>query len=141
MLHPGTLTSTSLGRVRVSSAVCAITSPPRSPPKRHYTQVPRVLPPGLARHRPNPPPDTPPHTLLSPPPYPCWRPAPPRLTLTPQHLYTGGSVTRETLSPLRPSPPSPRVWPRPSRACPVWKEVLRSSPSYRSCPPLRIIPL
>ena len=66
MLQPGTLTSTSLGRVRVSSAVCAITSPPGSPPERHYTQVQRVLPPEHARPRPNPPRDTPPRTLVSP---------------------------------------------------------------------------
>src|SRR5215211_2151942 len=55
MLQPGTLTSTSLGRVRVSSAVCAITSPPGSPLERHYTQVPRVLPPEHVRPLPNPP--------------------------------------------------------------------------------------
>src|SRR5215203_1121210 len=94
MLQPGTLTSTSLGRVRVSSAVCAITSPPGSPPKRHYTQVRHVLPLKLARRRPNPPPDTPPHTLLSPPPCPYWRQAPPRPTLSPRHLYTEEPATR-----------------------------------------------
>src|SRR5919112_1695009 len=109
MLHPGTLTSTSLGRVRVSSAVCAIMSPPGSPPGRHYTQVPRVLPPAHARPRPNPPQDTFPRTLVSPPPCPCWRPTPPRLTPPPQHPCTEWPTTRETLSGHRPSPPFPRV--------------------------------
>src|SRR5215211_7674214 len=131
MLHPGTLTSTSLGRVRVSSAVCAITSPPGSPPGRHYTQVPRVLPPGYARPRPNPLPDTPPHTFLSPPPCPCWRPVPPRPTLSPRHLYTEEPATREPLLPRHPSPPFLRVWHRPSCACPVSKDVLRPSPIVR----------
>src|SRR5215211_1493039 len=102
MLQPGTLTSTSLGRVRVSSAVCAITSPPGSPLGRHYTQVQRVLPPEPALPRPNPPPDTPPRTLVSPPPCPCWRPTPPHLTQSPRHLYTEGPATREPLSPRRP---------------------------------------
>src|SRR5919199_6163203 len=97
MLQPGTLTSTSLGRVRVSSAVCAITSPPESPPERHYTQVPRVLPLMSAQPQPNPPPDTPPHTPLSRPPCPYWRPAPLHLPLSTQHLYTRGPATRETL--------------------------------------------
>src|SRR5215218_4728398 len=119
MLHPGTLTSTSLGRVRVSSAVCAITSPPGSPPGRHYTQVPRVLPPEHVRPRPNLPRDTPPRTPLSPPPCPCWRPAPPHLTPSPQHPYTEGPTTQEPPLPHRPSPPFPRVWPIPSRASPT----------------------
>src|SRR5215207_1452100 len=101
MLQPGTLTSTSLGRVRVSSAVCAITSPPGSPPGRHYTQVPRVLPPEHVRPRTNPPQDTPPRTPLSPPLCPCWR------------------TTPEPLSGHRPSPPFPHVWPLLSRACPA----------------------
>src|ERR671917_168766 len=105
MLQPGTLTSTSLGRLRVSSAVCAITPPPGSPPGRHYTPLPRVLPPEHVRPRPNPPQDTPPRTLVSPPPCPCWRPTPPHLTL----------------SPHRPSPPFLHVWPLPLRACPVSK--------------------
>src|SRR5215217_6584214 len=98
MLQPGTLTSTSLGRVRVSSAVCAITSPPG----RHYTQVLRVLLPELARPPSNPPPDTPPRTLVSLPPYPCWRLAPLHLPLSPQHLYTEGLTAPETLLPRRP---------------------------------------
>src|SRR5215216_4516977 len=102
MLQPGTLTSTSLGRVRVSSAEYAITSPPGSPPERHYTQVPRVLPPEHVRPLPNPPQDTPPRTPVSPPPCPCWLPTP-----------------QETLSEHRPSPPFPRVWLLPSRACAV----------------------
>ena len=94
MLQPGTLTSTSLGRVRVSSAVSAITSPPGSPPERHYTQVPRVLPPEHARPRPNPPRDTPPRTPVSPPPCPCWRPTPPHPPLSEQHPYTEGPTIR-----------------------------------------------
>ena len=52
--------------MRVSSAVSAITSPPGSPPERHYTQVPRVLPPEHGRPRPNPRRDTPPRTPVSP---------------------------------------------------------------------------
>src|SRR5215218_7332202 len=105
MLQPGTLTSTSLGRVRVSSAVCAITSPPGSPLERHYTQVPRVLPPEHVRPLPNPPQDTPPRTLVSPPPCPCWRPGPPHQTPSQRHPYTAWPTTRETLSGHRPSPP------------------------------------
>src|SRR5688500_1685841 len=105
MLQPGTLTSTSLGRVRVSSAVSAITSPPGSPPERHYTQVPRVLPPERARPRPNPRQHTPPRTPLSPPPCPCWRPALPHPTLSEQHPCTEGPTIREIPSPRRPSPP------------------------------------
>src|ERR671912_3003881 len=111
MLQPGTLTSTSLGRVRVSPIVCAITSPPGSPPGRHYTQVQPLLPPEYAPHLPSLPPDTPPHTLLSPPPCPCWRPDPPHLPLSWQHLYTVAPITLETLLPRRPAPPFPRVWP------------------------------
>src|SRR5215208_2623598 len=97
MLQPGTLTSTSLGRVRVSSAVCAITSPPGSPPERHYTQWPRALPPEHSRPRPNQPPDTPPHPLVSHPPCPCWRQAPVHLTLLLRRPYTEVPATRETL--------------------------------------------
>src|SRR5215203_3630180 len=109
MLQPGTLTSTSLGRVRVSSAVCAITSPPGSPLERHYTQVPRVLPPGHVRPRPNPPQDTPPRTLVS----------PPHLTPSQLHPCTGWPTTQGTLLGHRPLPPFPRVWLLPSRACPA----------------------
>src|SRR5215217_8254840 len=105
MLQPGTLTSTSLGRVRVSSAVCAITSPPGSPLGRHYTQVPRVLPPEHVRPRPNPPQDTPSRTLVSPPPCPCWRLTPPHLTPSQQHPYREWPTTQETLLGHRPSPP------------------------------------
>src|SRR5688500_7079473 len=118
MLQPGTLTSTSLGRVRVSSAVCAITSPPGSPPERHYTQVPRVLPPENARPLPNPSWDTSPRTPLSPPPCPYWLSSPQHLLLPQQHPYTERPTTRETPLWHRLSPPFPHVWPLPSRACP-----------------------
>src|SRR5918994_6431594 len=128
MLQPGTLTSTSLGRVRVSSAVCAITSPPGSPPGRHYTQVSPLLPPEHARPRPNQPQGNPPRTFLSPQPCPCWRPGPPHLPLSSQHLYTEGPITPGTHVPRRPSPPCPRVWllswhagpaPRPAQGTPA----------------------
>src|SRR5918993_2382606 len=119
MLQPGTLTSTSLGRVRLPSAVCAITSPPGSPPERHYTQVRRALPPQHARSRPSSPPDTPLRPLVSPLPCPCWRPVPARPTLLPQRPCTGGPATRETPSGRHPSPPCPRAWPHPWRVCPV----------------------
>src|SRR5215218_10428902 len=109
MLQPGTLTSTSLGRVRVSSTVCAITSPPGSPLERHYTQVPRVLPPEHVRPRSNPPQDIPPRTLVSPPPCPCWQPIPQHLTLSQRHPYTEWPTTREILSGHCPSQPFPRV--------------------------------
>src|SRR5215216_3243941 len=126
MLQPGTLTSTSLGRVRVSSAVCAITSPPGSPLGRHYTRVPRVLPPEHVRPRPNPPQDTPSRTLVSPPPCPCWRLTPPHLTPSQQHPYRERPTTQETLLGHRPSPPFPRVWLLPSRACPAPRTPLNS---------------
>src|SRR4029453_3346376 len=109
MLQPGTLTSTSLGRVRVSSAEYAITSPPGSPPERHYTQVPRVLPPEHVRPLPNQPQDTPPRTSVSPPLCPCWRPTPPHPTPSQRHPYTEWPTTQETLSGHHPSPPFPRV--------------------------------
>src|ERR687893_682801 len=114
MLQPGTLTSTSLGRVRVSSAVYAITSPPGSPPGRHYTQVPRALPPEPAQPLTNPPQDTPPRTLVSPPPCPNWPRDPRHQPLSPQHPCTEGPTTQEPLLPPHPSPPFPCVWPRPS---------------------------
>src|SRR5215210_1885065 len=140
MLQPGTLTSTSRGRVRVSSAVCAIASPPGSPPERHYTQVRRALPPQHARHRPSPPPDIPLRTLVSPPPCPCWRPAPARPPLLPQRPCTGGPATRETPSGRYPSPPFPRVWPHPWRVCRISKQGPRSFPGGRSKPLLRRVP-
>src|SRR5918993_1161182 len=136
MLQPGTLTSTSLGRVRVSSAVCAITLPPGSPPGRHYTQVPRVLLPEHARPRPSPPRDTLPRTLLSPPPCPCLLPTPQHLLPPRQHPYTVRPTTRETPLWHRPSPPFPHVWPLPSCACPP----PRTQPQTRAPvprPPLR----
>src|SRR5215207_6541969 len=105
MLQPGTLTSTSLGRVRVSSAVCAITSPPESPPKRHYTQVPSVLPLGPVQPRPNLPRDTPLRAPVSPPPCLRSRPVPPPRTLWPPHPCKGGRATQGTREPRRPSPP------------------------------------
>src|SRR5215217_7820785 len=132
MLQPGTLTSTSLGRVRVSSAEYAITSPPGSPPERHYTQVPRVLPPEHVRPLPNPPQDTPPRTPVSPPPCPCSRPTPPHLTPSQRHPYTEWPTTQETLSGPCPSPPFPRVWLLPSRACPVPR-----TPLYTRVPAVR----
>src|SRR5215213_1057686 len=107
MLQPGTLTSTSLGRVRVSSAVCAITSPPGSPPEIHYTQVRHALPPQHVRSRPNPLPDIPLRTLVSPPLCPCWLPVPARPTLLPPH---------------------------PWRVCPAWKQGPRSFPGAPSKP-------
>src|SRR5215212_5614782 len=140
MLHPGTLTSTSLGRVRVSSAVCAITSPPGSPPGRHYTQVPRVLPPQRPRLRSSPPPDILPRTSESRLPCPCWRRVLPRPTLLLQRPYTGGPATRGTRSGRHPSPPFPRVWPHPWRVCPVSKRRSRSSPGFRSKPLLLRVP-
>src|SRR5215210_5780365 len=118
MLQPGTLTSTSLGRIRVSSAVCTITPPPGSPPGRHYTQVSRALPPEHVRPPTNPPPDTSPRTQVSPPPCPCWTQAHLHPPLSPQHPYTEGPAIQVTLLPPRPSPLFPRVWPLPSRACP-----------------------
>src|ERR687889_2777825 len=102
MLQPGTLTSTSLGRVRVSSAVYAITSPPGSPPGRHYTQVPRALPPEPAQPLTNPPQDTPPRTLVSPPPCPNWRLTPPHLTPSQRQPCTGWPTTQGTHSGHRP---------------------------------------
>src|SRR5215216_616409 len=135
MLQPGTLTSTSLGRVRVSSAVCAITLPPGSPPGRHYTQVPRVLPQEHVRPRPNPPQDTPPRTPLSPPLCPCWRPTPGHLIRSPQHPYTGWPTTPEPLSGHRPFPPSPPVLPLLLPAC----SASRTPPLTRApAPPLTL---
>src|SRR5215208_7307316 len=135
MLQPGTLTSTSLGRVRVSSAVCAIASPPGSPPKRYYTQVPRVLPLGHAPPPPSPPQDTPPRTLVSPPPCPCWLPAPPHPTLSPPHLGKEVRTTPGPRVPRRSSPSSPHVWPPPSHAGPAPRTAQRAhAPEPR--PPL-----
>src|SRR5829696_3604090 len=110
MLQPGTLTSTSLGRVRVSSAVCAITSPPGSPPEIHYTQLRHALPPQHVRSRPNPLPDIPLRTLVSPPLCPCRRPPPPRPTLLPRRPGPGAPATRGTPPARQPSLPCPRVW-------------------------------
>src|ERR671921_475073 len=107
MLQPGTLTSTSLGRVRVSSAVCAITSPPGSPLQRHYTQVPRVLPLEPAQPRPSQPRDIPPHTPVSPPPCRRGQPPPPRHPVGPPHPCKEVRATPGIRAPPRLSPPFP----------------------------------
>src|SRR5918993_3023572 len=136
MLQPGTLTSTSLGRVRVSSTVCAITSPPGSPPGRHYTQVQTLLPPEHAPHLPSPPPDTPLHTVLSPPPCLSWQPGPQHLPVSWLHPCTEGPMTPGTRVPRRPLPPFPRVWPLPWHAGPA-PRTAQGSPAPARRLPLR----
>src|SRR5918992_753014 len=98
-------TSTSRGRVRVLSAVSAITQPPGSLLEKHYTQGPLALP--LVQGR--PPPNRPPGTLRSCAgaalPDPRWRrvPAPrPRSTLRPG---ISARVAPEPRAPRRPAPP------------------------------------